>query len=71
MYSFIVVQRRYHPSFAFDVPYTVAIICTEEGIRMLSNVVGVKPDAVRIGMPVEVTFNDVTPEFTIPKFRPA
>ena len=71
VYSFIVVQRRYHPGFASDIPYTVAIIRTEEGIRMLSNVVGVKPDAVHMGMPVEVTFDDVTPEFTLPKFKPS
>ncbi len=38
---------------------------------MLSNVVGIRPDAVKIGMPVEVTFDDVTPEFTLPKFKPA
>ena len=70
VYSFIVVQRRYHPGFATDIPYTVAIIRTEEGIRMLSNVVGAKPDEVRIGMPVEVSFDDVTPEFSLPKFKP-
>ncbi len=71
VYSFITVQRRYHPGFASEIPYTVAIIKTEEGIRMLSNVVGIKPDAVKIGMPVEVMFDDVTPEFTLPKFKPA
>lgn len=70
VYSFIVVHRRYHPGFASEIPYVVAIIRTEEGIRMLSNVVGCKPEAVRIGMPVEVVFDDVTPEFTLPKFRP-
>ena len=71
VYSFIVVRRRYHPGFAPDIPYVVAIVKTEEGIRMLSNVVGVKPDAVKIGMPVEVVFEDVSPDFTLPKFRPA
>lgn len=71
VYSFIVVRRRYHPGFAPDIPYTVAIIETEESIRMLSNVVGCKPEDVRIGMPVEVFFDDVTPEFSLPKFKPA
>ena len=47
VYSFIVVQRQYHPAFASDIPYAVAIILTEEGIHLLSNVVGVKPDAIR------------------------
>lgn len=70
VYSFIIVQRRYHPAFAQDIPYVVAIIKTEEGIRMLSNVIGTKPENVKIGMPVEVVFDDVSPEFTLPKFKP-
>ncbi len=71
VYSFIVVQRQYHPGFAKEIPYTVAIIETKEGTRMLSNVIGCKPENVRIGMPVEVVFEDVTEEFTLPKFKPA
>jgi uncharacterized OB-fold protein len=71
VYSFIIVHRRYHPAFAADIPYVVAIIEVEEGLRMLSNVIGCKPDAVRIGMPVEVSFEDVSPEFALPKFKPA
>ncbi len=70
VFSFIVVRRQYHPAFSSDIPYAVAIIQTEEGIHLLSNVVGVKPDAIRIGMPVQVVFDDVTPEFTLPKFKP-
>jgi hypothetical protein len=71
VYSYIVVHRRYHPAFAAELPYTVAIIETEEGIRMLSNVIGCKPDAVKIDMPVEVSFEDISQEFALPKFRPA
>ena len=71
VYSFIVVRRRYHPAFASDIPYAVAIILTEEGIHLLSNVVGVTPDAISIGMPVEVFFDDVDPEFSLPKFKPS
>jgi hypothetical protein len=71
VYSFVVVRRQYHPAFASDIPYTVAIILTEEGIHLLSNVVGVKPDAIRIGMPVEVVFDDIVPDFSLPKFKPA
>lgn len=71
VYSFIVVHRQYHPGFAKDIPYTVAIIETEEGTRLLSNVIGCQPEEVRIGMPVEVVFEDITKEFTLPKFKPA
>jgi len=71
VFSYILVHRRYHPGFSAELPYTVAIIETDEGIRMLSNVIGCKPDAVKIDMPVEVAFEDVSPEFALPKFRPA
>ena len=40
-------------------------------MRLLTNIVGCAPDAVRIGMPVEVVFEDVTPEMTLPKFKPS
>ena len=48
----------------------MAVIELEEGARMLSNVVGVPPEEVTCDMPVEVVFEDVTPEITLPKFKP-
>jgi uncharacterized OB-fold protein len=71
VYSFIVAQRAFHPGFKADLPYTVAVIELEEGPRMMSNVIGLDPDDVYIGMPVEVQFEDVNEEFSLPKFRPA
>ena len=38
---------------------------------MLTNLVDCRPEEVKIGMPVEVAFDDVTPEVTLAKFRPA
>ena len=70
VFSYIIVRRRYHPGFAAELPYTVAIIETQEGIRMLSNVIGCKPEEVTIGMAVEVAFEDATKEFSLPKFKP-
>jgi uncharacterized OB-fold protein len=43
----------------------------DEGVRMLTNIVECKPEDVKIDMPVEVTFEDATPEISIPLFRPA
>jgi hypothetical protein len=40
-------------------------------VRLLTNIVGCPADDVRIGMPVEVVFDDVTSDVTLPKFRPA
>lgn len=71
VYSFTIVRRAAHPGFAGEVPYTVAIIETEEGTRLISNVVGCKPEDVKVDMPVEVIFEDITEEFALPKFKPA
>ena len=60
----------YHPSYADDIPYTVAIIHLTEGPRMESNITDCKVEDIRIDMPVEVYFNDVTDEVSLPKFKP-
>ncbi|PZW38899.1 hypothetical protein C8P66_13315 [Humitalea rosea] len=70
VFSYIVFHRAYHAGFRQDVPYNVALVQLEEGPRMFSNVVGVPNDQVHIGDPVEVVFDPVTPEVTIPRFRP-
>ena len=50
----------------------MAIVELEDGVRFPTNLVGVEPDpeAIRIGMAVSVTFDDVTDEVTLPKFKP-
>lgn len=70
VFSWTVVHRALHPAFAEEVPYAAAVIELDEGVRMISHVVGIAPEALQIGMPVEVVFDDVTPETTLPKFRP-
>lgn len=68
--SFVVVHRGRSPLFPPNAPYVVAIIETEEGIRMLSNVVGCKPEDVKMDMPVELVFQDFGPQLTVPRFKP-
>ena len=70
VFSFVVMHRVYHKGFANDVPYPVALIELEEGPHFLSNLVDCPLDEIRIGLPVEVVFDEVTPEHTLPKFRP-
>ena len=57
VYSYSVVTRPQSPS--FDAPYIVAIVELDEGPRMLTDLVGVEPAAVSIGMPVQVSFETV------------
>ncbi len=71
VYSYTIAQAPTHPAFAEDVPYIVAIVELTEGPHITTNITGCKPDAVRIGMPVIATFDEVTPDMTLVKFRPA
>jgi uncharacterized OB-fold protein len=48
----------------------LATIKLDEGVRIVSTIVGCKPEDVKIGMKVQVVFDDVTEQFTIPEFKP-
>ena len=71
VYSYTIAQAPTHHSFAGDVPYVIAIVELAEGPHITTNITGCKPDEVKVGMPVVVAFDDVTPEITLVKFRPA
>jgi len=71
VYTFTVTNQNQAPGFRDALPYVLAYVELAEGVRMLTNIVGCAPDDVRIGMPVEVVFEDVTPAVTLPKFKPA
>jgi uncharacterized protein len=71
VFSYAIMHQAMHPGFAADVPYAVVVVELDEGARLLSNLVGCPVSDVRIGLPVEVVFDDVTPEVTLPKFRPS
>jgi uncharacterized OB-fold protein len=70
IYSFTIYRVAYHPAFKDDIPYVVAIVQLAEGPRMESNIIGCKVEDVVIEMPVEVLFEDITEEISLPKFRP-
>ena len=73
LHAFAVVHRAPTPAFRDRVPFVAAMVDLEEGARVPANLVGVEPDPSRIaiGMPVEVDFQDVAPDVTLPVFRPA
>jgi uncharacterized OB-fold protein len=71
LYAFSVVERGPVPFFRDRVPYIAALVELEEGPRLPTNLVGVEPDAVSIGMPVRVDFEDTGEGVTLPVFRPA
>ena len=65
----VVFHQRYFDSFKEDIPYNVVQVELEEGPRLISNLVDIKSEDIRMDMPVEVVYDDVTPEVTLPRFR--
>lgn len=65
-----VINHRPHP--AWDAPYSIAIVELEEGPRMATNIVNCPqtPEALAIDMPVEIVFEAVSDDITLPLFQP-
>ena len=70
LFTWIIMHRKYHDGFAEDVPYNVALVELAEGPYFLTNIVECENDRLKQGMGLDVTFEDVTEEITLPKFRP-
>ena len=70
LYSYTVARRAQSPEFAEDVPYIIAAITLDEGPRMTSLLVDADPENVRIEGAVEVAWEDVNEEISMPYFRP-
>ena len=71
LYSFAIQFRP--QMMGFMTPYVTAIVQLDEGPRMMTNLIGIDPtpEAIRCDMPVEVSWEDVTDEVTLPLFKPA
>ena len=68
LYSYSEIHRP--PVQGFKTPAVFAIVELEEGVAMFSNIVQCAPEQLVIGMPLQVVFEAVTPQITLPKFRP-
>ena len=71
LHAYTIVHQPANPAFRDDAPYVYAMIQLEEGPRMVSNLVDCPLDDVCIDLPVVAVYDDVTPEVTLVKFRPA
>ena len=71
VYSFTTQYRASHPFFTAEVPITLVLVDLDEGVRVFANLIESMPDDARIGMRVEAVFDDVEPELTLVRFRPA
>ena len=70
VYSFTVAHRPGGPAFVDAVPYNIAIIELDEGVRMASTIVECSNEDIKCDMPVQVVFEDLSPELALPKFKP-
>jgi uncharacterized OB-fold protein len=70
VFSYTVIHHNDTQPFREMLPYIVALIELEEGVRVTANIVEGTPEVVHIGMPVEVVYEHVTDEVTLPQFRP-
>ncbi len=70
VYAYSVMLDMVEPKFWEDLPYILAMVDLDEGVRMTTRIVECRPEDVQIGMAVEVVFEDITPECSLPMFRP-
>jgi uncharacterized OB-fold protein len=68
--TFTLVHQVAHPGFACEVPYVLAEVDLPEGLRILSTIVGCPHAELCIGMPLAVTFEDISDEISLPVFCP-
>jgi uncharacterized protein len=74
VYTFTIVFQNDLPPFRDRLPYVVAVVELDEGVRMTSNIEGIAPEEVRCGLPVRVAFREEArgeDTVAIPVFRPA
>jgi uncharacterized OB-fold protein len=70
LYSYVIHHRE---SPGFTPPYAIAVVALEEGPRMMTSLVGVPqtPEALVLDMPLEVEFQALDDDISLPVFRPA
>jgi hypothetical protein len=69
VFSWTTAMQPMLPQFADLIPYSPVVIEMNEGVRLVSWLTDVPADELRLGLPVEVVFDHVTPDVTLPKFR--
>jgi uncharacterized OB-fold protein len=73
LYTWTIATQPFHPFWVDKIPYTLATVELVEQPRLMfmSQVIDCPEDELVAGMPLEVTFVEMTPELTLPLFRPA
>jgi uncharacterized OB-fold protein len=72
VYSWVVAHPPVLPAFQDRVPFAVVLVALAEDsrLRFVGNLLGCEPGDVRIGLPVEVAFEELAADVTLPQWRP-
>jgi len=71
LHNYVVYHKPWTPWFKDKVPYAVVQVELEEGPRLTTNLLDCPIDDIKIGMPVEVDYEDIPDGITLVQFRPA
>lgn len=71
VHSWTISHYAFHPGLKGDVPFTLLTVDLPEGVRMNAQARGIDVASLKVGLPVKVAYEDVTPELTLPVFVPA
>jgi uncharacterized OB-fold protein len=68
-----VIHHASHEAVKTNLPYVVAVVTFDDvlGVRLVSNITDVPPKEVRIGMRVEVWWDDIGEGHFLPRLRRA
>ncbi len=70
VYAHTTMMDMVEPKFWADLPYVLALVDLEEGVRLMTRIVECDQEEVTIGMDVEVVFEDISDECALPFFKP-
>lgn len=73
LYTWTIAVQPFHPFYVDRIPYVVATVELDEepGLMFMTQLVDCAEEDLRIGLPLEVVFEELGPELTLPFFRPA
>ncbi|MBV7483561.1 Zn-ribbon domain-containing OB-fold protein [Bordetella sp. BOR01] len=69
IYTFTVNHRAANAALKEHLPYVVAAIDLDEGIRMIANILDSPPEAIQMGARVQVIFEALSETIALPQFR--
>lgn len=72
LYSWLIVNYATHPDFVDDVPYPLVLVtlAEQDDLHIPGNIINCALEDLRLDLPVEVVFDDVTDEVTLPRWQP-